>query len=124
MGKILQVRVSAQTYNPEDMDRAWPRLVRLVWPDGGRDFMSRPVDQRGTKGVLELVQELHDTLRFRSWPEELKEALGPGIEKAVELKAKLETALGDWKASEANTISHDLEDALTAIEAKVPKRFK
>ena len=33
MGKILQIRVSAWTYNEDDVPRTWPRLCSAVWPE-------------------------------------------------------------------------------------------
>jgi len=114
MGKILQIRVMASTYDPEDMDKAWPRLVALCRPDYPypKGPKTRPT------GVLELVQTLDDRCRFGDWEERAKDALRPGIDAALAVKARLEQALGDWRPTEANHLSDELEEALAALETQ------
>lgn len=115
MGKILQIRVTAWTYDEDEVTRAWPRLTALVWPE--RDKWAAA----GAKhGVLELAKALPDVARFGDWPEATRQALRDGIARAHELSVKLETALADWQPSVANALSDDLEDALSALEKKVP----
>lgn len=115
MGKILQIRVTAWTYDEDEVTRAWPRLTALVWPE--RDKWAAA----GAKhGVLELAKALPDVARFGDWPEATRQALRDGIARAHELSVKLETALADWQPSVANALSDDLEDALSALETKIP----
>lgn len=107
MGKVLQIRVSAVTWNEDLVEDYWPRLLALAG--------SVPVKSEG-RGVLELVRRLDEGLRFLKWSEARRQAMGPGIREAARLKAELETALADWEPRKANTLSDDLEDCLDALE--------
>jgi len=108
MGKILQIRVSAWTYDEAEVEEAWPRLAELAF--------SVPL-KREKRGVLEMVSALDDGLRFMNWPAALKDSLAPGLERVVALKDQLEGALGDWDPRRADKLSNALEDALDAVEA-------
>ena len=59
MGRILQIRVSAWTYDEEEVLQAWPKLCALVWSQ---------LDQWGPagmkRGVTELAGYLPDALRY------------------------------------------------------------
>ncbi|MEG2139474.1 MAG: formin-like protein 18 [Bilophila sp.] len=112
MGKILQIRVSAWTYREEDVEEAWPALVRLAWEH--ETYLEEK------HGVLELVSALSNGLLFENWPEKTASALRAGIATAVSIKNQLETALSDWEPREANKLSDALEDALTALNQLVP----
>lgn len=108
MGKVLQIRVMAQTYDESEVEKNWPYLVKTAWQE--------PQPQGRPHGVFELVDDLKDRLELGMMPDEKAEALGETIRRAYDLKIRLEKALGDWKASEANTISYDLEETLSAAE--------
>lgn len=112
MGKYLQIRVKAETFRPEDLPEAWPFLCRAVW---GENAKHKP------KGLLELVQDLSDRWQFGDWNKEAKKELEPGIKEAVRLRDQLDTALGDWKPTEANKLSDALEDALASLEPLAKK---
>ena len=108
MGKILQIRVSAWTYDEAEVEEAWPRLAELAF--------SVPLKRR-KRGVLEMVTALDDGLRFMNWPTALKDSIAPGIRRAVAIRDQLEGALADWDPRRADSLSHTLEDALDALEA-------
>jgi len=114
MGKVLQIRVMAYTYSPEDVERTWPKLALLVW----EELPSGPPEK--DRGVFELVQALQNGLAFEDWDEDVKKRLDPGIMNIVALRDKLEAALADWNATEANKLSDKLEDALTELEKEAP----
>jgi len=114
MGNVLQIRVMAQTYDESEVEKQWPHLVKTAWQE--------PRPEGRPHGVMELVDDLKDRLELGMMPEEKAQALDEFIRKAYDLKVRLEKALGDWKASEANTISYDLEDALTAAEKIASQR--
>lgn len=116
MGKVLQIRVSASTPYPEDVNRFWPGLFALAWPE------SQPAAESAgsSRGVLELVQALDDQVRFGIKDKELAAALRKELDRALELKSGIESALGDWKPGEANTLSVQLEDALDSLENIAP----
>lgn len=110
MGKYLQVIVTAYTYKPEDVERAWPRLHHLAW---GAVPATGPQPK---KGVLELVDALDEALAFGKHPKEVKAALEKPLAVAKSRKRSLENALADWKPAEANAFSNQLEDALAELE--------
>ena len=107
MGKILQIRVSAWTYDEGELERAWPRLADLAF--------SVPL-KRNRQGVLEMIEALDDGLRFMDWPEACKASLKPHLEHISSLKARLEGALADWDPRRANSLSDEIEDALDLAE--------
>jgi len=108
MGKILQIRVSAWTYDEGEVEEAWPRLAELAF--------SVPI-KHPARGVLEMVAALDDGLRFMNWPAALKNSIELGLKRVVALKDQLEGALADWDPRRANSLSNELEDALDAVEA-------
>jgi hypothetical protein len=111
MGKLLQIRVSASTYRPEDVERAWPQLTSLALPQG--------VEKTSRFGVLELVEALSDRFRFGDLPEPVKQELEPGISRTKYVKHQLEEALAEWDASKANELSDELEQILDEMEKAV-----
>ena len=108
MGKILQIRVSAWTYDEAEVENAWPRLAELAF--------NVPLKHH-KRGVLEMVTGLDDGLRFMDWPAPLKDSIAPGLKRVVAIKTQLEGALADWDPRRANSLSNDLEEALDAVEA-------
>lgn len=113
MGKYLQIRVSAATPDEPAVTRAWPLLSKLAW---GQDRVSG-----GDYGVLALGRTLAEKQRLGMLAPEAEAALGDGPKRLDALVGKLEAALGDWKAAEANRLSDDLEDALSELEKAAEK---
>ena len=107
MGKALQIRVSAVTWNEDLLEQLWPQLTELAF--------SVPIKHE-KHGVLEMVRALHEGLQFLPWSEARRKAMGPGIEEAARLKQALENALADWQPREANILSDKLEDVLDTLE--------
>lgn len=107
MGKVLQIRVIAVTWNEDLIEEYWPRVAKLAF--------SVPI-KLANRGVLEMVRALEEGLEFAKWPEARKNALGPGIRKCAQIRADLEKALADWKPEQANQLSNQLEDALDELE--------
>ncbi|WP_027720883.1 hypothetical protein [Maridesulfovibrio zosterae] len=117
MGQVLQIRVMAQTYDESEVEKKWPHLVESAW--------QLPQPPGLPHGVLELVDDLKGRLDLGMMSADMTENLSETVREAYNLKVRLEKALGDWKASEANTISYDLEDVLSAAEriaAKIKDR--
>ncbi len=117
MGKYLQIRVSAWTYDEDEIRAAWPGLATLAWGEG---YRASPLPGN-RHGVTELVETLDSGLAFADWPEDVKKRLGPGVEKTTTLKARLENALADWDPREADRLSYELEDTLTDLENLAPR---
>lgn len=117
MGKFLQIRVSAWTYDEKAMQAAWPNLASLAWgqwSDSGSPYPG------GKRGVLELTAALADGLAFADWPEAVKQQLSSEIRKTADLKTRLESALADWNPREAESLSNKLEDTLDDLEQLAP----
>lgn len=107
MGKVLQIRVIAVTWDQDLVEETWPRISRLAF--------SVPI-KLANHGVLEMTRALSEGLAFEKWSPERKEALGPGIRKAERIRIDLDKALADWEPSKANQLSDELEDTLDALE--------
>ncbi len=101
MGQYLQIRVSAETFDPAAVEKAWPRLCALAG---------------GENRVLSLAEVLFDKVRFGDVPAELKDRLSPGLEKAAALAERLEAALADRDPQTADALSYELEDRLAELE--------
>lgn len=108
MGKALQIRVSAVTWDEDLVTEFWPRLAEWAF--------SVPLKHE-KRGVLEMVRALDDGLKFMDWSEQRRNALGPGIKKAVDIKHRIEVALADWDPRTANRLSDELEAVLDTLEA-------
>lgn len=107
MGRALQIRVSAVTWNEDLLEKFWPKLQELAF--------SVPI-RHEAHGVFDMVRALDDGLTFMDWSVERREAMGPGIREAARLKAALEGALADWDPRSANRLSDELEDTLDKLE--------
>ncbi len=116
MGRFLQIRVMAYTYDENEVARTWPKLCSLAFPETSPS----PV-MSGKKGVLELVDSLVDQIRFDMVEPSVQKVLTQGVDRAKELKDQLEQALADWNPQKANTLSDGLEEILDELENDAPK---
>ncbi len=130
MGRILSIRLSAVTYNEEDVFRAWPGLCALAWPGKGDiyggawkpapDSFTPPVKAEPVShGVVALAHALLEESRLGDWSDGLKKRLEQelaGLNTAVK---QLETALADWQPQAANMASNAIEDRLDSLEEKL-----
>lgn len=107
MGKVLQIRVIAVTWNDDLLEENWPKLTQLAF--------SVPIKLEN-HGLLEMVRALSEGLQFMKWSDARKEAMGPGIRKIAKIREDLEKALADWEPRKANDLSDQLEDALDELE--------
>ncbi|WP_462325797.1 formin-like protein 18 [Desulfoplanes sp.] len=111
MGRILQIRVMAYTYDEKDMEHEWPELTSLGFPPSSSPSVISP-----RKGVLELVDSLADQIRFGMLETSIETVLAKGINEATSVKKDLEQALADWNPQKANTLSDNLEEILEELE--------
>ncbi len=121
MGELLQIRVMAWTWRPEDVEETWGGLYTLAWPTPPPPPSTPPVTSTAPatkRGVLEMVEALDEQSRFGSWSKETEQILKPGLKKVLTIKVLLEKALGDWNPSLAEKRSNELEDALTELDDK------
>ena len=107
MGKALQIRVSAVTWNEDLLEQLWPQLTELAF--------SVPIKHE-KRGGLDMVRALAEGLTVMTWSTARQDAGGPGIREAARLKQELEAALADWQPREANVLSDQLEDVLDSLE--------
>lgn len=114
MGKYLQIRVMAQTFDPLAPVRAWPVLCATARIAAG----AQPGPPRDvTTDILLLVQALQDSLSFGPWSNGYKQALASGVEDAKHCTKRLEAALADWDPKTADSLSYVLEDTLNKLES-------
>lgn len=113
MGRTLQVRVSATTFDPAEVCRRWPRLSGLAFSPAAVKIPALPEERRG---VLELVEHLADRLEIGMLPEQAMAELAGGIRRAAAAREVLAAHLADWNAREANLDTDRIEDALDELE--------
>lgn len=116
MGRLLQVRLSAYTYDIEDVRKAWPSLCQTVWPDDKAIKALRISDIAGGRGVLDLVKALEVALEYEPWPDAVKQVLSPLIKSARRKTDELSAALADWNSKAANRATDELEAVLDELE--------
>lgn len=121
MGRILQVRLSASTYDIEDVPKAWPSLCQTVWPDDKAIKALQISGVAGGRGVLDLVKALDVALEYEPWPEAKKQVLSPMLKAAKTAADKLSDALADWDPKAANKATDNLEATLDELEQLMKK---
>ena len=122
MGRILFIRVSAETYDEKDVIRAWPRLYALVWPEAGADptaptkkiIRSLVPDQK--RGVLQLADAFVEYTHFGDVPEKARQGLKAAADTLERLRAELDDALGNRDVQTASKLTNTIEDALDDAE--------
>ena len=134
MGKILTIRLSAVTYNTDEVFHAWPYLCALAWPGKGELIggawrpaavskkLGPPVEAE-TPGfsVQDLAHNLMEEFQFGDWEPDVKQEIEDGMQELQHAVASLEKALEDWQPQAANTATDALEDALDKLERKLAK---
>lgn len=113
MGRTLQIRVSAWTFDPAEVEKRWPRLVALGF--------SPPVLLKQERGVLELVDNLVDRQDMGVLPEPAGKVLAEPIARAGAARERLTAALAEWNARAANTETDAIEEALDEAEQEARK---
>ncbi|MFW6324786.1 MAG: hypothetical protein ACOC0U_06960 [Desulfovibrionales bacterium] len=109
MGELLQIRVTAVTYRPEDVLKRWPKLAGILRT--GKEFKL---------GVLELIQDISDQLQFGNIAEKDKRVLEEfPVQDLLGKKRELENALAERDPQKADRLSYILEDALDELEKQV-----
>lgn len=108
MGRLLQVRVSAWTFDEKAVAKEWPALCNLVWEDG---TFSTP-----KRGVMELAEAVHTACQAGLVSDEQVAALEGSAGDAYRALEALKQLLADWKPSEADKQTYALEDALDRLE--------
>lgn len=138
MGKILNIRVMAQTYNEDEVARAWPRLCSIVWPkwfarlgfEGldkkvpGLALGETPVEKAlgaKTHGVVELASALPDLVKLGDLPKNVAAVLEEPAADVERAAAALAAALGNWDVKKATPLTFELEDALGKAEESLKK---
>jgi len=113
MGRTLQIRVSAWTFDPAEVEKRWPSLSALAF--------SPPTLLQQERGVLELTDNLVDRHGMGVLPEPAGKALAEPIRRAGEARERLAAALAEWNARAANTATDDIEEALDEAEQEARK---
>ena len=113
MGRTLQIRVSAWTFDPAEVEKRWPRLVALGF--------SPPVLLKQERGVLELVDSLATRLELGVLPEAAAKVLAGALTRAAAARQRLDAALAEWNARAANIATDEIEEALDEAEQDARK---
>jgi len=113
MGKFIQVRVSAATFDPGQAAKAFPKLYAVAWP-------AQDVTPEERKGLFELTDQLSDLHQFGDLAPSVKQVVGEQLPRIMHLRRAIETALGDWQPTEAERLTTQFEDALAGLEAQMP----
>lgn len=122
MGRVLFIRVSAETYDEKDVPKSWPALYAVVWPDPGLDGsdspakLARKLIPARERGVLELVDAFVDYAHFADMGKERRGAIRGVSDKLEQLRRELGEALGDRDVSKAHPLTGAIEDALDEAE--------
>lgn len=113
MGKVLQIRVGAVTYDEDEVVAEWPVLTDFVWGE-----LERWGPKNMKRGVAELAEFLPDALRFAAIPKTAREELLPSAESAKKTLESIREALASWNPREAHRLSFELEEKLSRLEEK------
>lgn len=125
MGDILFIRVSAVTFDEKDVLKRWPALYAAVWPDAGAGGMLSPAQivrkyvPAPGKGVLELVREFGEYVRFGDMTQARRKQLAEPAELLEALLRELEEALGNRNVPVAHALTLRIEEGLDAAENAV-----
>ncbi|MCL1939818.1 MAG: hypothetical protein FWG04_04060 [Desulfovibrionaceae bacterium] len=125
MGRILFIRVSAETYDEKEVIRAWPKLYALVWPDAGADSsdspgkITRDLLPDSQRGVLQLMDTFVEHVHFGNMSVAARNALAGPAKVLERLRAELNEALGNRDAQTASKLTNAIEDALDSAERAV-----
>lgn len=118
MGKLLFIRVCAATYDEDEVEKTWPRLYRLAWPEKS-DIVEKKVEEAfgsSRKGVLELAERAVDILKYGKGEETKLQSVPPLAEELQKALRGLEDALGDRDIQQANKFTINIEQSLDALE--------
>jgi len=108
VGRTLQIRVSAWTFDPAEVEKRWPRLVALGF--------SPPTLLQQERGVLELTDSLVARHEMAVLPEPAQKLLAESLRRVGTARERLTAALAEWNARAANTATDDIEEALDEAE--------
>ncbi|MDO9584517.1 MAG: formin-like protein 18 [Desulfomicrobium sp.] len=115
MGKILQIRVYAYTYDENEVRKTWPKLWHMAFET------FKPGFPRETAGALELVRALDDLYQFGDMPEAARTVLASGLPPVVKATEELQRHLADWNPQAANQATDRIEEGLAELEKQAPK---
>ena len=125
MGKHLFIRVSAHTFDEQKVQKAWPTLYEMAWPDVYKTPEKKAVETfagKRNKGVLELVSAVHEAVVFGKCLDS-KDAvtLSPILTKSMLLLQSLEEALASRDVPLAHKLTNEIEDTLDELEKTAKK---
>lgn len=122
MGKNLFIRVSAKTFDEKQVQKTWPSLYNIAWPE---KFLHKDATLQAVqgfsgqrpKGVLELIESLGESVDFgTALSKQAKAELQVPLKKIILLVQGLEDALANRDVPVAHKMTCDIEDGLDALE--------
>lgn len=123
MGRHLFIRVTAQTFDEQQVRKDWPRLYDLAWPEQyslatPEKTVVKNFTPPSSRGVLELLRAVTDAVAFGTvLPADAKRALAAPVARVNALAEALEEALGNRDVPTAHGLTNDIEEALDDLEA-------
>ena len=113
MGEIIQIRVMAQTFDPEEAKKRWGDLAAAA-------FDMDNLQIKAEKDFhIKLVDALVDRNKLGQLPPKLKEAIQEDLQTAGQLRNKLQKSLSDWDPRTADKAAYELEDVLDRMQQNV-----
>ncbi|EFI34949.1 conserved hypothetical protein [Desulfonatronospira thiodismutans ASO3-1] len=113
MGEIIQIRVMAQTFDPEEAKKRWSDLAEAAF-----DMDSLQI--KAEKDFhIKLVDALVDRNKLGQLSPNLKEAIQKDLQTAGQLRDKLQRSLSDWDPRAADRAAYELEDVLDRMQQNV-----
>jgi len=110
MGEIIQIRVMAQTFDPEAAKNRWTDLAEAAF-----DMDSLQI--KAEKDFhIKLVDALVDRSKLGQLSPKLKAAIEHDLQTAGELRNRLQKSLGDWDPRAADRATYELEDVLDRMQ--------
>ena len=123
MGRYLFLRVAAQTFDEQQVRKAWPGLYALAWSDeyslaAPEKAIVKNFTPPSPRGVLELLRAVADAVTFGvDLPADAKRALAGPVARATALADALDEATGNRDVPTAHELTNSIEDALDNLEA-------
>ncbi|WP_291321722.1 hypothetical protein [Desulfonatronospira sp.] len=113
MGEIIQIRVMAQTHDPEEAKKRWGDLAAAAFD------MDNLQVKAGKDFHIKLVDALVDRKKLGLLPPKLQAAIEKDLHQALELRNRLVKSLGDWDPRAADKSAYELEDILDRMQQSI-----
>ncbi len=118
MSRWQQIRVRVEPMYKKGLAKDFPRLFRLfsgLDPDLAEAEPAPP--------LFDLVHHLVHLSQLGDLDPAVEQAIARHGQGLVDLRRRIEDAIGSWKLSQAETLLNDLDDGFLALEKDLPKNL-